>query len=99
MSVNIANNMKKIWNVGILEVDLVRGKLTVCRKKREAGKDTYILTTIFVGIKPRIKDTSGKRLKLSDIEPRDRATIDCAVENQALVASKIIVDKYIPIPP
>ncbi len=58
---------KKFWNVEILGVDLPRGKLTICRKKHEAGKDTYMLTAVFAGIKTKIKDAKGKSLKLSDV--------------------------------
>jgi hypothetical protein len=86
--------LKKFWNVMILDVDLAKGKLTICRKKREAGKVTYMLTAIFVGVKAKIKDTNGKRFKLSGIKPRDRATLDYAIENGMLIASNIIIDKY-----
>ena len=78
----------------VLEADTARGKLTICRKKREAGKVTYMLTTIFVGVKPKIKDTNGKTMRVHDIKPRDRATIDYRIENGMLVASNIIIGKY-----
>lgn len=86
--------LKKFWNVTILDVDPVRGKLTIYRKKREAGQVTHMLTTVFVGSMAKIKDTSGKRLKLSDIEPRDRATLGYMIESGMLIASHIVIDKY-----
>jgi len=86
---------KKFWNVTILDIDPVRGKLTICRKKREAGKVTYMLTTVFVEAKAKIKDTTGKVLKCSGIKPMDRATINYAIESGMLIASNIIVDKYV----
>ena len=85
---------KKFWNVMILDIDPAKGKLTICRKKREAGKVTYMLTTVFVEAKAKIKDTNGKPLKLSGIKPRDRATLDYAIESGMLIASNVIVDKY-----
>lgn len=84
---------KKFWNVGILDVDLTRGKLIVCRKKREAGKVTYMLTTVYVEAKAKIKDTNGKYLKLSDIKPRDRTTLDYVIESGILITSNVIIDK------
>lgn len=85
---------KKFWNVIILDIDPVKGKLTICRKKREAGKITYMLTTVFVEAKAKIKDTNGKVLKRSGINPMDRATINYKIDSGMLVASDIIVDKY-----
>ena len=86
---------KKFWNVTILDIDPVRGKLTICRKKREAGKVTYMLTTVFVEAKAKIKDTTGKALKCSSIKPMDKATINYAIESGMLIASNIIIDKHI----
>lgn len=86
---------KKFWNVMILDIDPAKGKLTIYRKKREAGKVTYMLTTVFVEAKAKIKDANGKRLKLSGIKPRDRATLDYAIESGMLIASNIIIDKYV----
>ena len=86
--------LKKFWNVMILDIDPAKGKLTICRKKREAGKVTYMLTTVFVEAKAKIKDTNGKRLKLSGIKPRDRATLDYAIESGMLISSNITIDKY-----
>ncbi len=80
----------------ILDVDSVRGKLTIYRKKREAGQFTHMLTTFFVGDRVKIKDTDGKLLKLSGVKPRDRATLDYVIENGMLTVSKIIIDKYVP---
>ena len=78
----------------VYDVELASGKLIVLRKKREAGKTTYMLTSIFAGVKPQIKNTNGKFIKLSDVKPMDRATIDCRIQNGMLVASKIIIGKY-----
>ena len=77
-----------------MDVDSARDKLTIYRKKREAGKVTYMLTTVFIEAKAKIKDTNGKHLKLSGIKPRDRATIDYAVESGILIALNIIIEKY-----
>lgn len=78
----------------VYDVELESGKLIVLRKKREAGKTTYMLTSIFAGVKPKIKNTNGKFIKLSDIKPMDRATIDYRIQNGMLVASEIIIGKY-----
>ena len=86
--------LKKLWNVMVYDVELESGKLIVLRKKREAGKTTYMLTTIFAGVKPQIKNTNGKLIKLSDVKPMDRATMDYRIQNGMLVASKIIIGKY-----
>ena len=80
----------------ILDVDPVRGKLTIYRKKREAGQVTHMLTTVFIEAKAKIKDTNGKHLKLSGIKPRDRATLDYAIENGMLIASKVVISSYVP---
>jgi len=86
---------KKFWNVMVLDIDPAKGKLTICRKKREAGKVTYMLTTVFVESKAKIKDTNGKALKCSSIKPMDRATISYSIESGMLLASNIVIDKYI----
>jgi len=85
---------KKLWNVMVYDVELESGKLIVLRKKREAGKTTYMLTAIFAGVKPKIKNRKVKLIKFSVIKPMDRATIDYRIQNGMLVASEIIIGKY-----
>ena len=63
-------------------------------KEARGIKVTYMLTTIFVGVKHKIKDTNGKTMRVHDIKPRDKATIDYRIENGMLAASNIVIGKY-----
>ena len=85
---------KKFWNIMVLDVDVTAGKLTVSRRKREAGKVVLVLTTIFVSITTKIQGTGGEALKISDLKPKDRTIIDYRKENGNLIASNIIVAKH-----
>jgi hypothetical protein len=81
---------ERFWNTEVFNVDITKNELVIRRKKREAGKVTDLLTTFFVLPGAQIKDKAGKDLKLSDVKPGSKVTMDYLKESDGKLAAAII---------